>query len=462
MFVAAVTASSMIKPRSLGGSLGLAAALAFIASALLSMAVFLWLITGNSTSMVRDGLMGQAEDVRDAIRRRADGTLVVDMHEPMRWGYDAFFQNLKYRVLDPKGTVLASSEGDQAPLGPISLPRPPRATFAAVSMAGGGVLHVATVPVEVNGEGLFVQTARSDRFVELANEAVTPAVLESAAVVALVSSMVFSVVVTYTLRRTLLPLLDLSDAAASIRLGHMSQRLPTVDVPREINPLVNAFNGALDRIEEGIQVQRRFLADAAHELKTPLAVLRARLESGDSSQNMFRDVDHMARVVQQLLQLAEVSEPEGYRKGPIDVHAACIDIGQQMLPISTVRDVSLTLRVKSGLTVTGDDQAFRLALKNIVENAIRHSPPGGTVTLSADVHGLAVVDEGPGVSERDLPHLFERFWRSGDSEGTGIGLAIVDEVARGHGWTVAARNNGLSAPGLQVSVQWDGGACQST
>jgi len=234
--------------------------------------LFQWIVLNNSSLMVQDGLIGQAEEILDNLGTGADGKPQVRMHEPMQTGYDAFHRNLKYRVLDAHGAVLVSSEQDDRPL----------MEFAAADDArfshtddGGVALSVATIPASHEGRRIYIQTGRSDRFADLAIEAITPAVFQSAALVTVLAVLSLSVVLVWLTRRALRPVRAISIEASRISADSIERRLPTAGLPEEVAPLVQAFNAALDRVQQGYRSQQRFIANASHELKTPLAVLRA-------------------------------------------------------------------------------------------------------------------------------------------------------------------------------------------
>jgi signal transduction histidine kinase len=223
---------------------------------------------------------------------------------------------------------------------------------------------------------------------------------------------------------------------------------------------VSAFNQALDRLQSGFRTQQEFLASAAHELKTPLALMRAQLELGPRDERgrlqLLQDVDHMSRQVQQLLMLAEVSEPRNYRMSPLDPRPAVEEVFNFMTRVAENHSVLLGLRVDADVRCWhADRSALFTLLKNLLENAIQHSPPGGIVALTVHRSGLAVKDQGPGVSAEQLPRIFERFWRGPErrDNGAGLGLTICQEIALAHGWRLQAR---CPAKGLEVLLEMDG------
>ncbi len=207
--------------------------------------------------------------------------------------------------------------------------------------------------------------------------------------------------------------------------------------------MVEAFNLTLDRLENGYRVQRAFLASAAHELKTPLAVMRAQIELDATPDRdmLFHNLDFMARQVNQLLHLAEASEAQNYTFEPVDVAAVAEDTADYLHALAERRTVYLDVSCASkSVIVQADRGALFMLLKNLVENAIQHSPAGGVVTVTVDAHCLYVRDEGPGIPADELPQLFKRFWRGAmrHNEGAGLGLSICAEIAAAHEWRLTA------------------------
>lgn len=246
--------------------------------------------------------------------------------------------------------------------------------------------------------------------------------------------------------------------------------LPHEDIPAEALPLIDAFNGLLRRLAEVLAAQQRFVADAAHQLRTPLAALKLQLEQAlrqpddgrrqELLHQLAGSVDRTARLSGQLLLLAR-AEPGG---GPmelatVDLRALALEVGSQWIPRSLQlgRDLGFSAG-ETPVVVAGDRVMLAELLANLLDNALRYGGPNVTLrVVSEDGTGgpeLIVEDDGAGIPPEEASRVFERFHRVPGTigDGSGLGLAIVREIAQGHGATVQ-----LDAPvggGLQVRVRF--------
>jgi signal transduction histidine kinase len=292
----------------------------------------------------------------------------------------------------------------------------------------------------------YIQVASSRRLATLAWTLSARFQVSGTLRFALASLVLVTVAVYFTLRRVLKPLRETSAAAARIDAHNISKRLPTRTLPIEFLPVVDAFNLTLDRLEKGYVVQRAFLAGAAHELKTPLALIRAQIDMDGTADRevLLHDLDLMARHVNQLLHLAEASETQNYKFELVDVAAVAEDVADYLTRLAERRQVYMDIRCAPAVTVLHADRgALFMLLKNLVENAVQHSPIGGIVAVTADTDHLCVRDEGRGIGVDELPKLFTRFWRGPTrrNEGAGLGLSICREIAVAHKWELTARSS---------------------
>jgi signal transduction histidine kinase len=251
----------------------------------------------------------------------------------------------------------------------------------------------------------------------------------------------------YSVRRGLLPLRAASAQASAIGPESIALRLPETDVPNEALPLVIGVNQALERLEQGFVVQRRFTANAAHELRTPLTIITARLDTleGNGRISALREeVARMNRLVEQLLCVARLDSVALDVASSVDLRQLGEEVVGSMahLALAAGRAIALT-GADHPIVVIGNAAAIRDALRNLIENALAHTPPGTEVVIEVDPQGaISVQDSGPGIPVEDRPHLFERFWRGKGARGpgAGLGLAIVMEIVRAHGASVTVSN----------------------
>ncbi len=262
------------------------------------------------------------------------------------------------------------------------------------------------------------------------------------------------------------PVKELTGAVQRMARGQLEQRVP-VRSGDELGRLADAFNAMSGRLAEVDRTRRRFLADASHELKSPLssvkALAQALLDTDEPDPAVYREflqdinteIDRLARLVEDLLQLARLEE-EGVPppREPVDVTPLVHHVVALMRPRAEGGGVVLDVAVRSGLRWPVNPDLFTRILFNLLDNALRHTPAGGRVTVEAltDRKGeagiLRVADTGEGIPPEDLPRIFDRFYRVDRARaratgGTGLGLAIVRRAVEHHGGTI----NVTSRPG---------------
>jgi signal transduction histidine kinase len=251
-----------------------------------------------------------------------------------------------------------------------------------------------------------------------------------------------------TLRGAMKPLERLMRYARSITPAQTGVRLPTDDLPKELLGAVEAINGALDRLDRGFQAQRDFLADAAHELRTPLAILAAHL---DSMQDPARtaalraDVERMTKLVGQLLMVAQLEALTIRPDEEADLSEIASEVAILLAPLAVKAERSVAvLNAEHPVPVRGNRDALYQALRNLVENGLKYTPPGTEVEIDVDpTGGVSVSDRGPGIPEEQRLLLFQRFWRADrrQSGGAGLGLAITHRIAAAHRGQLLVEDN---------------------
>ncbi len=250
--------------------------------------------------------------------------------------------------------------------------------------------------------------------------------------------------------------------------------LSTASLPLEIEPLVGELNRLLARLNEAFAAQRDFVADAAHELRSPLTSLRLQLQlldrapdepaRAEAREMLGAAVERAIHLAEQLLTLARIDPQEpGLELQLLDIEPVAAQSIADCHALALARHVDMSLQADPGLRVRADREALRVLARNLVDNAVRYTPPGGSVqvTCRAAHDGgvvLEVLDSGPGIRAADRERAFDRFYRlnTAQGSGTGLGLAIVKGIARRHGASVTLDSGaaGSSLSGLQVQVHF--------
>lgn len=278
------------------------------------------------------------------------------------------------------------------------------------------------------------------------------------------------VLVVIGLGRGLAPLMRLREAVMEKGRDDLSP-LPDHAVQSELRPLVAALNTYMGRVAGQMAAQRRFVANAAHQLRTPLALLSTQVafarrtgeaaERAEALAGAEESTRRLARLAAQLLTLSR-AEPGSRRPRDedIDLAQSARQVLEGLAHLAVERDIDLGLDVNAPAVTRGDGAMMREAVVNLVENALRYTPKGGTVTVTVDGTAgeavLVVEDSGPGIAPEERDKVFERFYRvpGTPGEGSGIGLSIVREVVDGAGGTLSLGT--AAAGGLRVEMRLPG------
>jgi signal transduction histidine kinase len=363
-----------------------------------------------------------------------------------------------FMVFSQAGQLLATSDDAKARQAAIFLPRPFQAGFFRIPLLAGHPRGMVGFAMPRGQRWVIVLQGREQTDVLV--DSLMAHFLVGAVWWLLPIGVVTVLVSLATLRRGLRPLMQASAAAATVGQTSPGIRLPTVGLPREVTPLVEAVNAALTRLEHTIETQRSFMAQAAHGLRTPLAVLTARLDSlgdAEAAEALRRDVDRMGRLVGQLLRMARLESLPLDVTHPVDLHAVAAEVIVNLAPLGLGQDVALALVGDATVRGRGNHAALVLAVTNLVENAIGYAPPGGVVEVVVARPGsITVLDRGPGVPPDHRSRILEPFERGPNARdgGAGLGLAIVTEIAAAHGGSlrVAARPGGGAAFALVIAL----------
>ena len=309
-----------------------------------------------------------------------------------------------------------------------------------------------------------------------ARRGILMAVLRGVLLPMLVALPMLAVLIWWSARRALAPLNTLRDVLQA-RAPRSTVPLALNDLPSEMRPMVQALNALLARMDQMVEVERRFTADAAHELRTPIAAIRAQAQVALGAVDDVAErrhalhltllgCDRAAHLVDQLLTLARLDAPLGEGAGArrmTDLAAVAHSVAADLAPQALGKRQDLELQAPPGCWVDGPEVLLRVLLRNLLDNAVRYAPVGAVVKMAL-LHQdgsvqLHVQDSGPGMSEADMARLGERFFRVlGPSEtGSGLGWSIVHRVALVTGAQITVQRS-LALGGLWVQARWPAAA----
>jgi two-component system OmpR family sensor kinase len=275
------------------------------------------------------------------------------------------------------------------------------------------------------------------------------------------------VMIWWLVGRGLQPLIDVAQAVSQ-RHHQAMEPLPTTGLPQEVQPLITSLNGLLQRLAAALATQRAFIADAAHALRTPLTAVHlqtqlvARTSEDEARQQAIaalqQGVQRITHLVQQLLTLARL-DPEAVQRPltPLALNPLLHAVIAEHAPLAAEKAIDLGLARDDPACITGDADNLRILFGNLLDNAIRYTPAGGTVdvrlTHAPDAVHVEVADTGPGIPPADRARVFDRFYRRDSTSvpGSGLGLAIVQTIAARHHAQLTLGERG-SGSGLVVRL----------
>ncbi|WP_165225703.1 HAMP domain-containing sensor histidine kinase [Aquisphaera insulae] len=258
-------------------------------------------------------------------------------------------------------------------------------------------------------------------------------------------------------RQVLAPVQRIVATADEITASQLDRRIEVANPDDEIGRLADTFNGMIERLERSFQEVRRFTADAAHELRTPLAILRNEAEVAlrvprdsdqyrDCLEDMLEEIDHLSRLTEALLILFRGDAGLGSnRREPVEIDAVIEEIADHVRVVASEREQTLTVEANAPCRVVGNPEQLRRLLFNLLDNAIKFTPAGGTIEVRAGAADgqvrLVVADTGIGIAPEHLPRVFDRFYRvdsarSRRTGGIGLGLAICRSIVGSHHGTI--------------------------
>lgn len=407
--------------------------------------VLFWLLNSEVDQLHREGMRAQAEVLAERIVAAPDSTLTLNLPDSLRGLYSEAYGRYLYDIRDAEGRLLFSS---RRKTGPASEQAPPSETISGASVirtVDGKVVRIR-VAEDLAHRDVIIDDIISNFFRRVGWITIPVLLILLAADIVI-------------FRRAIAPLWKASEEASNIGPARTDIRLPTEQIPREILPLVTAVNQALDRLEDGFRVQRQFTADAAHQLRTPLAILRTRIDTfGDSGarQALHADIEAMSRIVAQLLEIAELDTLVLDPGETADLRAVCAEVVAAIAPFAIAQHKDIALKgTDAPVLIHGNAVMLQRAIFNLAENAIKFTAKDTAVDVEVGDDGsVRVRDCGPGIAESERDLIFQRFWRADRrrSDGAGLGLSIVRGVADDHAATVTVEN--LPGGGAEFTLRF--------
>jgi signal transduction histidine kinase len=419
----------------------------FVIASALALGGLIYNASLTADSLVDRDLGLRAEDLASHVARADGGAPRLDLPPGLMQAYtDA---NAVFAVRDKDGHLIAASSpefGSASARWPAGDGDP---TYFQLSKFGPLGQDYAGLSVQIDSGAGPVSVAVAQRAGgnELVHAVLREFVVDTGWYVPPFAALTLLLAV-YRVRRSLRPLRAAADRALGIGPEAISVRLPETDVPAEALPLVTAVNRALDRLEQGFVVQRRFTANAAHELRTPLAIITARLDTlpGNGQLAALREeVARMNRLVEQLLCVARLDSLALDVTSAVDLRAIAAEVVGSMAHLALAAGKSIALTGdERPVVIAGNAPAIADALRNLIENALAHTPCQTEVIVEVAADGaVSVSDRGSGVPAEDRPRIFDRFWRGQGSApgGAGLGLPIVGEIVKAHGASILVEDS---------------------
>jgi signal transduction histidine kinase len=427
-----------------------------ITSALLPLALYL-LLRLQATELQHRALRDNADTIAQYLAKSSEGGWSLDLPSSFQKLFSEAYGRYGYAVLDGNGRALFSSLREKKPIFLADTSGTSPVFFE--SQRGEAVISGASIPKTIAGETLWIQVIQDLAHRDVLIDDIVSDFFHRVGWITLPVLLFLLAIDVAIFRRALRPLLRASEMAKSIGPARTDIRLPVEGMPSEVLPLVTTVNEALERLERGFQVQRDFTADAAHELRTPLAILRARVETlshKSISEDLLRDIARMTRIVSQLLDIAELENFTVDQAEVADLKAVCAEVAEFVAPLALGEGKQIALVApEAEVWIKGNAEALFRAVRNIAENALRHTPPGtGAEIIVTKDATVSVTDMGPGIAERDRQLIFRRFWRKDRSQpgSTGLGLSIVQRIVEAHAGTIKVTNR--AAGGAEFTLRF--------
>jgi signal transduction histidine kinase len=419
--------------------------IAIVITAIFMPLVLYWFLKSAANDLHEQAMRDQADLVAHYLVLAPDGNWKLDLPPALQDLYSQAYGRYAFAVIDRSGRVLFSSLKDQGPVFPQDL-RSPEVAFLHTRQGKASISGVST-PMRLGEQTVWIEAGEDLAHRDVIIDDIVADFFKRVGWIILPILLLLLAIDIVIFRRALRPLLRASEKAKEINPKRTDVRLSAQNIPTEILPLVEAINQALDRLAAGFAVQREFTADAAHELRTPLTILRSRVDTlldRKAGEVLHKDIDGMARIVSQLLDIAELESLSIDPAEKADLRAICAELAEFAAPLALAQHKSIALSgTEKPVWINGNPEMLSRAVRNLVENAINHSPPQTTVEIVVEDCGtVRVLDEGPGIKDSEREFIFRRFWRRDRRRagGAGLGLAIVSRIAEAHAALVKVEN----------------------
>ncbi|HUC12619.1 MAG TPA: ATP-binding protein [Stellaceae bacterium] len=441
--------------------------IAAIVATSICMPLALYLMLRHAVEELHEqALCDQAGEIVRYLSIAPDGSVRLTLPPSLAEFYSRGYGRAAYAVIDANGRVLFSSlSGNRA----ISNVRPDggAAAFFQQDRVGaiapvraegspvaffhndryGAALYGATLAVDFHGRPILVQVVEDVLHRDVLIDDILAQFPTHVGWITAPILLLLLLIDVAIFRRAMQPIIAASSMAGKIGPDRIDLRLPEANMPLEVLPLVRAVNRALERLDAGFRAQREFTADAAHELRTPLAILRTQIdmvEDREIAEPLRQDVESMSRLVNQLLEISELDSFFVADGETADIVAIAAEIAAFLAPLALSKNKMLAvIGADHPVRVHGNADAIARALRNLAENALTHTAPGTTVELAvAEDATIRVLDRGPGVPKTERQHIFKRFWRRDRRGGghAGLGLAIVARIVEMHGASISVED----------------------
>ncbi len=341
-----------------------------------------------------------------------------------------------------------------------------RIYYKTVKSSKGRVLRVITMPVEGDHQliqmGIAINNNRSPKIFLFA--------LVCLGCVTIIGGWFGGLIMA---KKALRPVDNMIKELQKIETEHLGKRLTIAPARDEISKLSEVINEMLSRLENSFNQVRQFTTDASHELRTPIAIMKAGIEVALSRErnicgyqqilaDALEDLGRLSKIIENLFVLAKADAGRyEVHKEQMNLYPVIMDIAEQLKLIAEPKNIFVSQEKTEDAFIEGDEQLIRMLLLNLVDNAVKYTPPNGTITLSlSKVNGCAkivVKDNGAGISPEDIPHIFDRFYRSNNArtanhDGVGLGLSICQWVAKSHHGTLTVESELQNGSSFTVSL----------